>query len=52
MNLLEKPGAFLKERRTQLIILAYMLRGRSRNAAARVQRGPTRDEMLTLVGER
>ncbi len=51
INLLEKPGAFLEERRTQLIIFGYMLRGRSRNAAARIQRGPSRAEMLSLVGD-
>jgi hypothetical protein len=31
--------------------MLYMLRGRSRNALARKQRGPTRDEMLTLTGQ-
>jgi 2-polyprenyl-6-methoxyphenol hydroxylase-like FAD-dependent oxidoreductase len=50
MNLLEKPGAFLEDRRTRLIVLLYMLRGRSRNAAARIVRGPSRREMLTLIG--
>lgn len=49
MNLLEKPGAFLAERRTRLIIFAYMLRGRARNAASRIVRGPSRSEMLSLV---
>ncbi len=52
-NLIEKPGEFLKDRRTQLIVALYMLRGRSRNAAARVVRGPTRGETLDLIaGER
>jgi 2-polyprenyl-6-methoxyphenol hydroxylase-like FAD-dependent oxidoreductase len=49
MNLLEKPGAFLKDRRTRLIVFLYMLRGRTRNASARIVRGPTRQEMLALV---
>ncbi|MGD8830784.1 MAG: hypothetical protein PVF57_09280, partial [Pseudomonadales bacterium] len=49
MNLLEKPGAFLQDRRTRLIIFMYMLRGRSRNAAARIVRGPSRQEMLALI---
>jgi 2-polyprenyl-6-methoxyphenol hydroxylase-like FAD-dependent oxidoreductase len=49
VNLLEKPGAFLDDRRTRLIVLAYMLRGRSRNAAARIVRGPSRSEMLELL---
>ena len=49
VNLLEKPGDFLKGWRTRLIILRYMLKGRSKNAAARMQRGPTRDEMLATI---
>lgn len=49
MNLLEKPGAFLSERRTRRIVFAYMLRGRARNAKARIVRGPSRDEMLALI---
>lgn len=49
VNLLEKPGAFLEDWRTRLIIAGYMLRGRRRNAVARIQRGPTREEMLELV---
>lgn len=49
MNLLEKPGAFLEDWRTRLIIIAYMFRGRSKNAAARMQVGPSRDEMLAMV---
>jgi len=52
MNLLEKPGAFLEDRRTRLIIFAYMLRGRARNARARIVRGPSRDEMLSLIRQR
>jgi 2-polyprenyl-6-methoxyphenol hydroxylase-like FAD-dependent oxidoreductase len=49
INLLEKPGEFLNDRRTRLIILLYMLRGRSKNAAARIVRGPDRQEMLSRV---
>jgi len=49
MNLLEKPGAFLEDRKTRLIIFLYMLRGRSKNASARIVRGPSREEMLTLI---
>jgi 2-polyprenyl-6-methoxyphenol hydroxylase-like FAD-dependent oxidoreductase len=52
VNLLEKPGAFLTDRRTQLIVLLYMLRGRARNAAERIVRGPSRDEMLALIANR
>ncbi len=51
VNLLEKPGAFLSDRRTRLIVFAYMLRGRARNATARIQRGPSREEMLQLITE-
>lgn len=51
VNLLEKPGTFLKDRRTRLLIFAYMLRGRRRNAAERRQRGPSRAEMLALVAK-
>lgn len=49
VNLLEKPGGFLEDRRTRLIVMLYMLRGRRRNAQARHQRGPSRAEMLALV---
>lgn len=49
MNLLERPGKFLEDRRTRAIILLYMLRGRARNARARHQRGPSRSEMLELL---
>tara|TARA_Y100001933_G_scaffold159215_1_gene157487 strand:- start:5915 stop:7411 length:1497 start_codon:yes stop_codon:yes gene_type:complete len=52
MNLLEKPGAFLEDRKTRWIIFAYMLRGRARNAKARIVRGPSRSEMLELVNQR
>ena len=49
INLLEEPGQFLKDRRTRLIIILYMLRGRRRNAGARRQQGPSREETLALV---
>jgi 2-polyprenyl-6-methoxyphenol hydroxylase-like FAD-dependent oxidoreductase len=49
VNLLEKPGAFLQDRRTRMIVLLYMLRGRRRNAQARHQRGPSRTQMLEIV---
>jgi 2-polyprenyl-6-methoxyphenol hydroxylase-like FAD-dependent oxidoreductase len=49
MNLLEKPGSFLADRRTRLIVFLYMLRGRSRNAVTRLVRGPSREEMLVVV---
>ncbi len=52
MNLLERPGEFLEDRRTRWIVYLYMLRGRTRNAMARHQRGPSREEMLALVGDR
>ena len=50
VHLLEEPGHFLKDRRTRLIILLHMLRGRRRNAPARRQQGPSREEMLAIVG--
>ena len=50
VNLLEKPGAFLGDGKTRAIIFAYMLKGRSRNAAARIVPGPGREEMLSLLG--
>ena len=49
VNLLEKPGAFLEDAKTKRIIMLYMLRGRSKNAAARIVRGPDRQQMLSLV---
>lgn len=51
MNLLEKPGSFMKDWRTQAIIFRYMLRGRKKNAPARLQRGPSRAEMLAMAQE-
>lgn len=50
-NLLEPPGEFLKDWRTRLTILRYMLYGRKHNAKARVQHGPSRNEMLALIAE-
>ena len=41
---------FLKDSRTRLIVPGYMLRGRRKNAAARIQRGPDRKEMLERIG--
>ena len=49
VNLLEKPGSFLSDWRTRAIVFSYMFRGRRRNAAARIQRGPSRQEMLSLI---
>lgn len=49
VNLLERPGDFLKDWRTRLTLFAYLFRGRKRNAVARMQRGPTRNEMLALI---
>ncbi len=49
-NLLEKPGEFLGDWRTRLIVLRYLLRGREKNAAARMQRGPLRTEMIAMTG--
>jgi hypothetical protein len=48
-HLLEKPGEFLKDTRIRLTILRYMLHGRKRNAAARLQPGPSRDEMYEVL---
>lgn len=50
-NLLEKPGEFLNDWRIRLTILRYMCYGRRHNASARVQRGPSREEMIALVSE-
>ena len=49
-NLMEKPGEFLKDRRIQLTVLRYLLKGRRNNAGARIQLGPTRPEMLEIIG--
>lgn len=49
VNLIEKPGDFLKEKHVKRTVLRYMLRGRKRNSQARVQRGPDRDTMLKHI---
>lgn len=49
VNLLEKPGAFLKDASIRRTVLRYMFRGRKRNAATRLQPGPKRQEMLALL---
>ena len=49
VNLVEKPGDFLQDPQIRRTIFRYMLRGRKRNAKARVQRGPGRDDMLAHV---
>ena len=51
-NLMEKPGDFLKDRRIQWTVLRYLLNGRIRNAGTRLQLGPTRLEMLEVIGAR
>jgi 2-polyprenyl-6-methoxyphenol hydroxylase-like FAD-dependent oxidoreductase len=48
-NLLEKPGDFLKDWAIRLTIFRYLFRGRLKNAQARMQRGPSRIEMVDLV---
>lgn len=48
-HLLEKPGDFLKEGRLRRRVLRYMLRGRRRNAATRLQPGPDRNHMHELL---
>ncbi len=48
-HLLEKPGDFLQDKRVRNTIYRYMLRGRKRNAAARMVNGPNRDEILTRL---
>jgi 2-polyprenyl-6-methoxyphenol hydroxylase-like FAD-dependent oxidoreductase len=50
-NLLEKPGEFLNNWRIRLTIMRYMFRGRKRNAPTRLQSGPSRDEMITLLSQ-
>jgi 2-polyprenyl-6-methoxyphenol hydroxylase-like FAD-dependent oxidoreductase len=51
-HLLEKPGDFLKDPKIKRTVFRYMLKGRKRNAAARLQVGPSRAEMLQLVTRR
>ncbi|TDI59453.1 MAG: FAD-dependent monooxygenase [Alphaproteobacteria bacterium] len=50
-HLLEKPGDFLKDKRIRNTILRYMLRGRSRNASARIVNGPDRAGMLAVIAD-
>jgi flavin-dependent dehydrogenase len=48
-HLLEKPGEFLKDKRIKRTVFRYMLRGRKRNTAARMQPGPSRTELYELL---
>ncbi|MFM8354585.1 MAG: FAD-dependent oxidoreductase [Gammaproteobacteria bacterium] len=48
-HLLERPGDFLKDSRIRRTVFRYMLKGRRRNASKRLQVGPSRADMLTLV---
>lgn len=52
INLLEEPGAFLKEPAIKRTIFRYMLRGRKRNSAARRQPGLNREEAYALAQSR
>ena len=49
-HLLENPGDFLKNKRIRATVFRYMLRGRKRNAAARLQPGPSRSGMHDRLG--
>ncbi len=49
-HLIEKPGEFLNDWRIRRTVLRYMLRGRKRNAAMRLQPGPERGELHELLG--
>jgi 2-polyprenyl-6-methoxyphenol hydroxylase-like FAD-dependent oxidoreductase len=49
-HLLEKPGDFLKDWRVRRTVIRYMLRGRKRNAASRLQPGPDRGDMHDILG--
>ncbi|MEM7100931.1 MAG: FAD-dependent oxidoreductase [Pseudomonadota bacterium] len=49
VNLIEKPGEFLKDPKVRRTVFRYMLRGRKRNGTARVQRGLSRDDMMQRV---
>ena len=49
INLVEKPGDFLRDSKIRRTILAYMLRGRKRNAQARPNLGVTRDSLLAHI---
>ena len=49
-HLLEKPGDFLKDPKIRRTVLRYMLKGRRRNSAKRLQPGPGRVAMHDLLG--
>ncbi len=49
VNLIENPGDFLQDKKVKRTIFRYMLRGRKRNAKARVNRGLARQEMLQHI---
>ena len=51
INLIEKPGEFLKNKKIQRTVFKYMLRGRKRNAGSRIQPGLTRPKMLEFLTE-
>ena len=48
-HLLERPGGFLQDKQIKRTVFRYMLKGRRRNAAKRLQVGPGRAEILDLV---
>lgn len=50
-HLLEKPGEFLQDKHIRRTIYRYMLKGRKKNAAARIVNGPDRHAMLQLLSE-
>ncbi len=49
-NLLEAPGAFLKDWNIRMTILRYLLRGRKKNVARRLVQGPGRIELHQSLG--
>lgn len=49
-QLMEKPGESLQDRRVKATIFRYLVRGRKRNAAARLQPGPSWVEMIDKLG--
>lgn len=49
-HLLESPGEFLQDSKIRRTVLRYMLKGRRRNSAKRLQPGPGRAEMHELLG--
>ena len=51
INLVEKPGDFLKNKKIQRTVLLYMLRGRKRNSGSRIQPGLTRPTMMEFLTE-